>query len=72
MAASRPHDLEGDKLLAVLDDAGVEAIVGDLPAVAGRTQVGIADDAADEPVDRAVDTEWVLLTSGTSGRPKLV
>lgn len=73
-----PPDLKADHLENVIEDADVEAIVTDRPdTFEGRVDVAVvaigAPSAADAtPVDRGLDTEWVLLTSGTSGRPKMV
>jgi acyl-coenzyme A synthetase/AMP-(fatty) acid ligase len=72
-----PPDLKPDHLADVIEDAEVEAIVTDDPdrfAETGPPVVVIGATAAQRsaqiPYD--LDTEWVLLTSGTSGRPKMV
>ncbi|HET8997875.1 MAG TPA: class I adenylate-forming enzyme family protein [Acetobacteraceae bacterium] len=83
-----PPDLATEQLGAVMADAEVTAIVSDgtgpaahrSAAAAGATPV-FSCDADPRPGraipaaggdDRHVETEWLLLTSGTSGRPKLV
>jgi acyl-coenzyme A synthetase/AMP-(fatty) acid ligase len=74
-----PPDLSLEHLTYVIDSAGVDAIVSD-----GRT-VALSDPRVEHFVpcngkitpsssDRSAQyqTEWILLTSGTTGRPKLV
>ena len=74
-----PPDLSLEHLTYVIDSAGVDAIVSD-----GRT-VALSDPRVEHFVpcngeitpcrsDRTAQhqTEWILLTSGTTGRPKLV
>lgn len=74
-----PPDLSLEHLTFVIDSAGVDAIVSD-----GRT-VALGDPRVEHFVpcngkitpsssDRSAQyqTEWILLTSGTTGRPKLV
>jgi len=72
-----PPDLNTDHLTALIDDAEIDAVVTDQPArwanagvylvVAARAPVRSAAKAKSE---RA--TEWLMLTSGTSGLPKIV
>src|SRR5665647_2011411 len=72
-----PPDLNADHVKALIDDAEVDAIVTDQPArwadagvylvVAARAPVHTTASAKTE---RA--TEWLMLTSGTSGVPKIV
>ena len=74
-----PPDLSSDHLPAVIADAEVDTIVSDLdpatfathdvPLVA-RCRLPIVRRDADADAGRA--TEWVLLTSGTTGVPKMV
>ena len=75
-----PPDLPAEYLPAIMADCGVDAVVTDgtglaLPPEAGRLVVPCRSDfavaAAQHPAD-GVETEWVLFTSGTTGRPKLV
>ena len=70
-----PPDLNPDHFAAIVEDAGIEAVVCDEPArfeALGLSCVPVG--AAITPVTaaRAHDTHWVLLTSGTLGRPKMV
>ena len=72
-----PTDLNADHIESLIDDAGIDAIVTDQPArwagvgvylvVAARVPERAAKQAKSE---RA--TEWLMLTSGTSGLPKIV
>jgi len=63
---------------SVMADAGVDTIVTDGPGAARNlgynARVVTCNDrivAGAQPSDRSVETEWVLLTSGTTGRPKM-
>lgn len=71
-----PPDLAPEHLASVCADAEVEAIVSDDPQRHrdfGLPAAAIGMIRADAPApQRALDTGWVLLTSGTSGRPKMV
>jgi acyl-coenzyme A synthetase/AMP-(fatty) acid ligase len=72
-----PPDLNSDHVQALIDDAGIDAIVTDQPprwadvgvylVVAARPPVLAS---AKRKTERA--TEWLMLTSGTSGVPKIV
>ncbi len=72
-----PPDLNADYLQALMEDAGIDAVVTDHPArwadagtsliVTAHAPVRAASTARTE---RA--TEWLMLTSGTSGVPKIV
>jgi len=72
-----PPDLNSDHVQALIDDAGIDAIVTDQPprwadvgvylVVAARPPVLAS---AKPKTERA--TEWLMLTSGTSGVPKIV
>ncbi|MDP4022651.1 fatty acid--CoA ligase family protein [Methylobacterium sp. NEAU 140] len=71
-----PPGLAPEHVAAIAADGGVESVVTDegfpeagLPACVPRVPVEAACAAA---VERSVPTEWVLATSGTTGRPKLV
>jgi acyl-coenzyme A synthetase/AMP-(fatty) acid ligase len=73
-----PPDLSAEHLLAAIADAGVDTIVSDgtgadagLAHSAGVVTCFDRIVAADGVADRDIETEWVLFTSGTSGRPKL-
>ena len=74
-----PPDLSREHLPGVVDCAGADAWVrdSDVPEsdVAGIRTCVLADPRSLEPgVTRACshETEWILLTSGTTGAPKLV
>jgi acyl-coenzyme A synthetase/AMP-(fatty) acid ligase len=72
-------DVSSEHLASVIAQAGVDAIVSDrdLPAQDGFAiplRVACSDaitPAVDVPVERR-PTEWVLLTSGTTGAPKML
>jgi acyl-coenzyme A synthetase/AMP-(fatty) acid ligase len=72
-----PPDLNADHVQSLIEDAGIDAIVTDHPARWADAGVylilGIqppAPAAAKAKTGRA--TEWLMLTSGTSGVPKIV
>ena len=70
-----PPDLKPDQLAAIVEDAEIEAVVTDSASSDfGRPRVVGYDPQVERgvPAARAHETEWVMLTSGTSGRPKLV
>lgn len=73
-----PPDLAPEHIPAVIADAGIDAIVSDgtgpAAAAACPLHVRISVDAirpAPRP-SRGRETEWLLFTSGTTGRPKMV
>jgi acyl-coenzyme A synthetase/AMP-(fatty) acid ligase len=73
-----PPDVAPEHLPAVVRDAEADACVGDETLAASGPDVPIRVTArpeltrAGDPRRRIRDTEWVLLTSGTTGVPKLV
>jgi acyl-coenzyme A synthetase/AMP-(fatty) acid ligase len=74
-----PPDLSLEHLSYVIHSASVEAIVSDrantgfeTPGVASLTPSGWSRVPGNTPPKVEHETEWVLLTSGTTGRPKLV
>jgi acyl-CoA synthetase (AMP-forming)/AMP-acid ligase II len=71
-----PPDLAAEHLRAVIEDAEVEAIVSDTPGsfgdFPGVRVVALSQPAPAPRLARIADTEWTMLTSGTSGRPKMV
>ena len=75
-----PPDLSPVHLPAIMADAAVDAIVSDgtgllVPAAPGILQAHCRSDLdaeAGPPPQRDTETEWVMFTSGTSGRPKMV
>jgi acyl-CoA synthetase (AMP-forming)/AMP-acid ligase II len=74
-----PPDLAAEHRSHVIATAGVDAIVSDRTACEGadpgavlRVTGGSTIRPADRAVARDQQTEWVMLTSGTSGKPKMV
>ena len=73
-----PPDLEPDRLPALLDDAEIDAVVTDRPVHGFDTRrylvvgVGLPAEQAAARLVSAQATEWLMLTSGTSGLPKIV
>jgi len=72
-----PPDLKAEHLQSIIADAGIDAVVTDEPArFAGCgvdliVPVGLPQHSTEiAPTVRA--TEWLMLTSGTSGVPKIV
>jgi acyl-coenzyme A synthetase/AMP-(fatty) acid ligase len=72
-----PPDLNADHLQTLIDDAGIDAVVTDQPARWADMVIDLvvtagapAPAAATAKTERA--TEWLMLTSGTSGVPKIV
>src|ERR1700722_18161069 len=72
-----PPDLNPDHINALIEDAGIDAVVTDEPARWTDAEVYLVV-AARAPVRAAAKakttraTEWLMLTSGTSGVPKIV
>jgi acyl-coenzyme A synthetase/AMP-(fatty) acid ligase len=69
-------DVTDAQLPAVIEKAAVDTVVTDRdrdegPGVASRIRTGDVRPAQDPPPARC-ETEWVLMTSGTSGSPKMV
>jgi acyl-coenzyme A synthetase/AMP-(fatty) acid ligase len=73
-----PPDLAPEHLPSIIADAEIDAIVSDRAALEFDGlgipvfACGLPITAGPEPVDRENATEWVLLTSGTTGPPKMV
>ncbi len=73
-----PPGLSAEHRAQVMAGAGVDAVVSDrdVSQWAGAALLRVAGGAAVRPADAAVvrdrQTEWVMLTSGTSGAPKMV
>jgi acyl-coenzyme A synthetase/AMP-(fatty) acid ligase len=72
-----PPDLDADHTQSLMTDAGIDAVVTDQPArwtdsaIELVVPAGLPVAAAAKPqTERA--TEWLMLTSGTSGVPKIV
>ena len=69
-----PPDL-ADHLPYIVQAAGVDAVLTDKAEPALGVPVVRSDGVVRHPgwsADRKIDTEWVLFTSGTTGRPKMV
>jgi acyl-coenzyme A synthetase/AMP-(fatty) acid ligase len=73
-----PPHLPTEHLAVIIADAEAEAVVSDgdraQPVPIGIPHVVVAGrlDHADDPPTGGLRTEWLLLTSGTTGAPKLV
>jgi acyl-coenzyme A synthetase/AMP-(fatty) acid ligase len=72
-----PPDLNADHLAAVIADAEIDAVVTDQPDRFAASGVALVVTAAEDllPATRAESeraTEWLMLTSGTLGLPKIV
>ncbi len=72
-----PPDLNAGHLQTLIEDAGIDAVVTDQPARWADAAIDLvvtagapAPAAAKAQTERA--TEWLMLTSGTSGVPKIV
>jgi acyl-coenzyme A synthetase/AMP-(fatty) acid ligase len=66
-----PSDFSAEYLPFVVEAAAVDAIVSDIPGVASFT-CGPKIVPASYDRGATCQTEWILLTSGTTGQPKLV
>ena len=73
-----PRGIVREHLPHVVRTAGIDAWVGDADGSRQIGKLAVHSEARPQPAPAAVtrsrygDTEWVLLTSGTSGAPKLV
>jgi acyl-coenzyme A synthetase/AMP-(fatty) acid ligase len=71
-----PPGLSPEHLPAVFSTARVEAVISDEAAACGDVGACMVDGTNLAPLTAArigrLETEWILLTSGTTGRPKLV
>jgi acyl-coenzyme A synthetase/AMP-(fatty) acid ligase len=72
-----PPDLDPAHLEALITDAGIDAVVTDEPASWAETSVALIvtaqlPPAPTSPAQTERATEWLMLTSGTSGVPKIV
>jgi acyl-CoA synthetase (AMP-forming)/AMP-acid ligase II len=72
-----PHDLNPAHLDSLIADAGIDAVVTDQPERWTDRGVGLVVPAglpvvSDRKVQTKRATEWLMLTSGTSGVPKIV
>jgi acyl-coenzyme A synthetase/AMP-(fatty) acid ligase len=72
-----PPDLRDDHLNSLIEDAGIDAVVTNQPERWSGSGIGLVITAhlPEATPDRAKTeraTEWLMLTSGTSGVPKIV
>ncbi|MGZ5872611.1 MAG: ANL family adenylate-forming protein [Bradyrhizobium sp.] len=72
-----PPDLNADYIQALMEDAEIDAVVTDQPAgwAASGVKLVVTAEEVLRPAKRAQTeraTEWLMLTSGTSGVPKIV
>jgi len=71
-----PPDLVPEHVRAVMEEAEVDAVVtdgtGPAAAAPGAARCRSRFVRPAPAVEGAVETEWILFTSGTTGRPKLV
>jgi len=73
-----PPDVAAEHLPAIVQDAEADACVVDETAAPAHLGIGVSVHVDPRltrrglPLRRSRDTEWVLLTSGTTGVPKLV
>ena len=72
-----PPDLNPDHIQSLIDDAEIDAIVTDQPARWADSEVYLVVAArmpehTAKPAKTVRATEWLMLTSGTSGVPKIV
>ena len=72
-----PPDVSADHIQSLVQDAEIDAVVTDRPALPGVAGIDliVAAGLPVRPAERtrtARATEWLMLTSGTSGVPKIV
>ena len=74
-----PPDLPPSQLSDAVAEAGVEVVLSDdaeaAPLILGEACIGLCGlpiSSTQVSQKRDLDTEWLLFTSGTTGRPKLV
>ena len=71
-----PPDLDDAHLPHVMEAAGVDVVVGDRPAPEGVDPARLVATVPPRPRPPtpavARETDWILFTSGTTGRPKMV
>ena len=72
-----PPDVKAGDSRTLVEDAEIDAVVTDAPAQWRNAGIDLVVDArlperSSEPAKAAWPTEWLMLTSGTSGAPKIV
>lgn len=73
-----PPDLELEQLPSIVAGAGVDTIISDSETIRASArgleciEPSALTPVGDSPPARDQDTEWILLTSGTAGVPKMV
>jgi len=72
-----PPDLRSEHLGSVMADAAIDAVVGDQPALWSEFNLPLVVNGSlplrpANPPAVSRETEWLLLTSGTTGAPKVV
>src|SRR5947209_12284121 len=72
-----PPDLKAEHIPSVIDDAEIDAVICDDPAPWKSAGVSLIVEAslpvkAATPVRSERATDWLMLTSGTTGAPKIV
>ena len=72
-----PPDMNADHIEALIDDAGIDAVVTDQPVRWANAGVYLvlgahSPERAAKKAKTERATEWLMLTSGTSGVPKIV
>jgi acyl-coenzyme A synthetase/AMP-(fatty) acid ligase len=73
-----PPDLNADHIKTLIDDAEIDAVITDQPAQWAASGIALVVTTGPAPVPAAVRaqteraSEWLMLTSGTSGAPKIV
>ncbi|HLZ05437.1 MAG TPA: class I adenylate-forming enzyme family protein [Bradyrhizobium sp.] len=72
-----PPDVNPDHLGALIEDAGIDAVITDRPEQWADKGIALVVTAAlrlkqASPAQTERATEWLMLTSGTSGVPKIV
>ena len=70
-----PPDLRAEHIGSVIADAAIDAVVCDQPALWNstcRSSLRQACLVRGLPIAASHETEWLLLTSGTTGAPKVV
>jgi acyl-CoA synthetase (AMP-forming)/AMP-acid ligase II len=72
-----PPDVNADHIKTLMEDADIDAVVTDVPSQWSAAGIDLVLDVRSPerstlPAKAAQATEWLMLTSGTSGVPKVV